>query len=91
MSKVCQVTGKKPVRGKKYAIRGIAKKKKGVGLKVTGITKRRFQPNLVSKRFWFAEENRFITLRLATSSMRTIDKVGLPTIVRQMRAEGKHV
>lgn len=91
MAKRCQVTGKVPVTGKRYAIRGIAKKKKGIGLKVTGIKRRRFQPNLVKKRFWFADENRFITLRLSTSAMRTIDKVGLPTIVRQMRAEGQHV
>jgi len=91
MSKVCQVTGKKPVRGKSYALRGIAKKKKGVGLKVTGIKRRRFIPNLVKKRFWYADENRFITLRLATSAMRTIDKVGLPTIVRQLRAEGQKI
>lgn len=91
MSKKCQVTGKVPVRGKRYAIRGIAKKKKGVGLKVTGITKRRFLPNLVKKRFWFAEENRFVSLRLATSAMRTIDKVGLPAIIRQVRAAGTKV
>ncbi len=51
MSKVCQLTGKKPTRGYKYTIRGIAKKKKGIGLKVTGKTKRRFQPNLIEKRF----------------------------------------
>lgn len=91
MSKVCQVTGKRPVTGNSYAIRGIAKKKKGVGLKVTGITRRRFLPNLVKKRFWFAEENRFVTLRLAASAMRTIDKVGLATIIRQMRAEGQKI
>jgi large subunit ribosomal protein L28 len=91
MSKVCQVTGKKPVTGNSYAIRGIAKKKKGVGLKVTGITRRRFLPNLVKKRFWFAEENRFVTLRLAASAMRTIDKVGLATVIRQMRAEGQKI
>lgn len=89
MSKRCQVTGKVPVRGNSYAIRGIAKKKKGVGLKVTGIKKRRFQPNLVKKRFWFSEENRFITLRLSTNAMRTIDKIGLPAVVRAMRARGE--
>lgn len=89
MSKRCQVTGKVPVRGNSYAIRGIAKKKKGVGLKVTGIKKRRFQPNLVKKRFWFSEENRFVTLRLSTNAMRTIDKVGLPTIIRQLRSRGE--
>lgn len=91
MSKVCQVTGKKPVRGYKYAIRGIAKKKKGIGLKVTGKTKRRFQPNLVKKRLWFADENRFVTLRLSTSALRTIDKVGLAAVIRSMRACGECV
>lgn len=91
MSKVCQVTGKRPVRGYKYAIRGIAKKKKGIGLKVTGKTKRRFLPNLVSKRLWFAEENRFVRLRLSTSALRTIDKLGIAAVIRGMRAEGATV
>lgn len=88
MSKVCQVTGRKPMRGYKYAIRGIAKKKKGIGLKVTGKTKRRFQPNLIKKRFWYAEENRFITLRLSTAAMRTIDLLGISAVVNDMRARG---
>jgi large subunit ribosomal protein L28 len=91
MSRRCQVTGKVPVTGNSYAIRGIAKKKKGVGLKVTGIKRRRFLPNLVKKRFWFAEENRFVTLRLTTGAMRTIDKNGLPAVVRQMRAAGEKI
>lgn len=91
MSKVCQVTGKKTSRGYKYAIRGIAKKKKGIGLKVTGKTKRRFQPNLVKKRFWLGEEKRFVTLRLSTAAMRTIDKVGLEPIIREMRAQGQSI
>lgn len=91
MSKVCQVTGKRPVSGYKYAIRGIAKKKKGIGLKVTGKTKRRFLPNLVKKRLWFGEENRFVTLRLSTKALRTIDRVGLATVIREMRAQGTSV
>ncbi len=91
MSKVCQVTGRRPVRGRQYAIRGIAKKKKGIGLKITGIKKRRFLPNLVKKRFYFPEEDRFVTLRLSTQGMRTIDKVGLATVVRKMRASGQKV
>lgn len=91
MSKECQVTGRKPARGYKYAIRGIAKKKKGIGLKVTGKTKRRFQPNLVKKRFWLAEENRFVTLRLSMAALRTIDKLGLAQIVKDLRAEGQTV
>ena len=88
MSKECQITGRKPARGYKYAIRGIAKKKKGIGLKVTGKTKRRFQPNLFTKRFWFADENRFVTLRISTEAIRTIDKKGLAPIVQEMRARG---
>ncbi len=91
MSKRCQVTGKVPVTGNSYAIRGIAKKKKGVGLKVTGITKRRFLPNLTKKRFWFEEENRFITLRLTTGAMRTIDRLGLAAVVRTMRSAGEKI
>lgn len=91
MSKVCQVTGKKPSYGYKYAIRGIAKKKKGIGLKVTGRTKRRFEPNIVKKRIWFAEENRFVTLRLTTAGLRTIDKVGVASVIEQMRARGEKV
>lgn len=91
MSKICQVTGKKPISGYKYAIRGIAKKKKGIGLKVTGKTKRRFLPNLVKKRLWFGEENRFVTLRLSTNALRTIDKLGLAAVVREMRAQGTSV
>lgn len=91
MSKICEVTGKKTSRGYKYSIRGIAKAKKGIGLKVTGKTKRRFQPNLVKKRFWFDNENRFITLRLSTAAMRTIDKNGLAPVVAEMRARGATV
>ena len=91
MSKKCRVTGKKPVRGYSYAIRGIAKKKKGIGLNITGKTKRRFEPNLVRKRYWFAEENRFISLRLSVAAMRTIDKRGLSTVVREMRARGEKI
>lgn len=91
MSKVCQVTKRRPACGHKYAIRGIAKKKKGIGLKVTGKTKRRFLPNLVRKRLWFAEENRFISLRLSTAALRTIDKLGVAAIVKNLRAEGQVV
>lgn len=91
MARKCQVTGKKPGQGKKYSRRGIAKKKKGIGLNVTGTTKRRFLPNLVKKRFWFSDENRFITLKLSTKAMRTIDKLGLSAVVRNMRASGEKV
>jgi len=91
MSKVCQVTGKRPRTGFKYAIRGIAKKKKGIGLKVTGKTKCRFLPNLQRKKIWFPEENRFISLRLSAAALRTIDRVGVAAVVRDLRAKGEHV
>jgi large subunit ribosomal protein L28 len=91
MARKCEVTGKKPQKGYKYAIRGIAKKQKGIGLKVTGKTKREHSPNLMKKRIWFSEENRFVTLKLSASALRTIDKLGIATVVRKMRTEGKTV
>lgn len=91
MTRKCILTGKRTTRGKTYAIRGIAKKKKGIGLKVTGITSRAFYPNLVKKRFWFDEENRFVTLKLSTAAMRTIDKKGLSAVIREIRASGEKV
>ena len=91
MPRRCQVTGKVPMKGRSYAIRGIAKKKKGVGLKVTGIKKRRFIPNLMKKRFWFGEENKFVTLTLSAHGMRTVDKRGLAAVIREMRAAGEKI
>ena len=74
-----------------YTRRGIAKKKKGIGLNVTGKSKRRFQPNLVDKRLWLAEENRFVKLRLSAAALRTIDKKGLMPVIKEMRARGEKV
>ena len=91
MSKVCQVTGKKPARGFKYVTRGIAKKHKGIGLKVTGKNKRVFNPNLKTKRFWLPEENRFISLRLTTNAMRTIQKNGITSVVHKLRQPGEKI
>lgn len=89
MSKVCSITGKKPVAGRSYTLRGIAKKKKGIGLKVTGITNRRFLPNLKKKRFWDPEEKRYVTLRLSTSAIRTIDKNGIGSVLRDVQKKAK--
>lgn len=91
MSKECQITGKKPRKGMTYTTRGIAKKKKGIGLNITGSSKRRFQPNLFKKRFWFEEEKRFITLRLSNDGLRTLDKRGVNAIVKELRAKGQKV
>ena len=91
MSKVCQVTKRKPSRGFKYVTRGIAKKKKGIGLKVTGKTKRRFLPNLTKKRVWIPEEKRFVKLRISMAGLRTIEKRGVQKVVRELRAEGQKI
>ena len=84
MPRQCEITGRKPKFGRSYTLRGIAKKKKGIGLKITGITNRRFLPNLKKKRFFLPEENRFISLRLSTAAMRTIDKKGLAAVLRNV-------
>ncbi len=91
MTKTCSVTGRKPRKGRTYTQRGIAKKKKGIGLNITGKSKRRFLPNLFKKKLWFAEENRFITLKLSAAALRSIDKNGLAHVVHIMRKEGKKV
>ncbi|OGN56484.1 MAG: 50S ribosomal protein L28 [Chlamydiae bacterium RIFCSPHIGHO2_12_FULL_44_59] len=91
MSRICPVTGKKTRAGRSYSLRGIAKKKKGIGLKITGKTHRRFRPNLKTKRLWVPEEKRFITLRLSTSALRTIDKNGIGAVIHKMRKEGQRV
>ena len=76
MSRVCQVTGKKTRVGNKYARRGLAKAKGGVGKKTTGITKRQFKVNLQWKSVWVPELNRAVRIRLSTRALRTISKNG---------------
>jgi large subunit ribosomal protein L28 len=78
MARVCEVTGRRPVTGNKISF---SNKK----------AKRRFLPNLQTKRFYFAEEDRWITLKLSTDAIRTINKNGLNTTVKEMRAKGKTV
>ena len=75
MSRTCVVTGKKPLVGNKVSHSNHK-------------TKMRQLPNLQEKRFWLEDESRFITLRLSTRAMRTIDKKGLSLVVREMRARG---
>ena len=91
MPRTCIVTGKRPSSGRKYTLRGIAKKKKGIGLKITGCTNRRFLPNLQTKKLWVPEENRYVTLRLSTAALRTLDKKGVSAVLHQLRKEGKRV
>ena len=87
MTKTCQITGKRTSRGNSYVTRGIAKKKKGIGLKVTGKTRRCFQPNLQEKRLWLPEENRFITLKISCAALRTIEKKGLVKVLRSLQIQ----
>lgn len=78
MSKVCQVTGKRPVAGNNVSHSNIK-------------TKRRFLPNLQSHRFWVESEKRFVRLRISTKGMRIIDKKGIDTVLAEMRARGEKV
>jgi large subunit ribosomal protein L28 len=78
MARVCQVTGKKPMVGHSVSHSNIK-------------TKRRFLPNLQSKRFFFVEEDRWITLKVSGEAIRTINKNGLAAVVKQLRAKGEKV
>ncbi|MFI2811200.1 MULTISPECIES: 50S ribosomal protein L28 [Microbulbifer] len=78
MSKVCQVTGKRPVTGNNVSH---AKNR----------TKRRFVPNLHSHRFWVESEKRFVKLRVSSKGMRVIDKKGIDTVLSELRARGEKV
>ena len=75
MSKVCQVTGKKPMFGNNVSH---AKNK----------TRRKFNVNLQKKKFWVPEENRYITLRLSMHGLRIINKKGISRVVKEIRARG---
>ena len=75
MARVCQVTGKKPIVGNSVSHSNIK-------------TKRRFLPNLKKKRLYFAEEDRWVTLKLSADALRTINKNGLAAVIKGMRAEG---
>jgi len=76
MSRVCTVNGTRTRVGNSIARRGLAKHRGGVGLKTTGITRRKFKPNLHWKRIWVPELNRFVRVRLTARAMKTIAKNG---------------
>lgn len=54
-------------------------------------TKRRFLPNLQTKRFFFAEEDRWVTLKLSGEAIRTVNKNGLASVVKELRAQGNKI
>ena len=78
MSKVCQVTGKRPVTGNNVS-------------HANNHTKRRFLPNLQTHRFWVESENRFVKLRTSTKGMRIIDKKGIEQVLSDIRARGEKI
>lgn len=78
MARVCQVTGKKPIVGNSVSHSNIK-------------TKRRFLPNLQTKRFFYAEEGRWITLKVSGDAIRTINKNGLNSVVKDLRAAGEKI
>lgn len=75
MSKVCQITGKKVMSGNNISH---SNRK----------TKRKFYPNLVTKRFFIPEENQYITLKVSTSALRTINKKGITACLKDARKKG---
>lgn len=78
MSRVCMVTGKRPVTGN-----NVSHSKRH--------TRRRWLPNLHKKRFWVASEERFVTLRVSAKGLRIIDKKGIDTVLADLRARGEKV
>ena len=75
MARVCQVTGKRPITGNTVSHSNIK-------------TRRRFLPNLQKKRYFLAEEDKWITLKVSSEAIRTINKNGLYSVVKEMRAKG---
>ncbi len=78
MSKYCQVTERGPLFGNNVS-------------HAHNRTRRRFDLNLQRKRFWLEDEQRWVTLRVSTKGLRIIDKKGIGTVVRELRARGEKV
>lgn len=85
MSRVCSVTGKRFGKGRSYRYRGIAKKQKGIGLNITGSSKRQYRPNIFVQKFWSSEQNRFVSLKVSAHAIRIIDKVGIDGVLKRMK------
>ncbi len=77
MSRVCQVTGKRPVAGNNVS-------------HANNRTRRRFLPNLHSHKFWVESENRWIKLRVSSKGLRIIDKNGIDAVIADMRKRGEN-
>ncbi|MDG1148138.1 MAG: 50S ribosomal protein L28 [Crocinitomicaceae bacterium] len=75
MSRVCQITGKSVMVGNNVSH---SQRK----------TKRKFYPNLITKKFFIPEEDEFITLKISVSALRTINKKGIGVCVKEARSKG---
>lgn len=78
MSRVCQVTGKKPLVGNTVS-------------HANNKRRRRFLPNLHTQRFWLEDEKRWVTLKISTRGLRTLEKRGVATVIAELRARGERV
>jgi len=78
MPRVCDVTGKKPMIGNNVSHANYK-------------TKRRFLPNLQKRRFWVESENRWISLRVSTAGLRTIDRKGIDIVLADLREQGMNI
>jgi large subunit ribosomal protein L28 len=78
MARVCDVTGKKPQLGNHVS-------------HANNKTRRRFLPNLQSRRFWVETENRWVRMRVSQHGLRTIDKKGIDVVIAEMRARGEDI
>ena len=78
MSRVCQVTGKRPLAGNHVS-------------HAHNKTRRRFLPNLHTHKFWVESERRYVKLRLSSKGMRIIDKKGIDAVLADLRARGESV
>ncbi len=76
MSRVCQVTKRGTKAGRSIARKGLPKAKGGVGLNITGVTKRTFKVNVQKKRIWVPELGQHVRVRLSARALRTINKNG---------------
>ena len=75
MSRVCDVTGRKPMFGNNVS-------------HANNKTRRRFNLNLQKKRFWLADENRWVSLTVSTQGLRLIDKIGIRKVLNKIKADG---
>lgn len=81
MSIKCLITKKTTSFGKKYSIRGIAKKKKGIGLKTTSIKRRKFKINAFKKKVWSVQDQRFYTVKVSAKGLKQLTKIDVATLV----------